>query len=370
MASWSRFESDSKDTATSAVLQQYSVSTPSAKGQATYGTNTQATTYDRACLLTIAKNIISSNWPTGQVLAMILPPGAVLNDDDMLGGHPSTSSPGFPGVHGKFSINNKTVYFCAVVWCSGCNGVVVPGWAPWQSTCAALYKELAQVWTNPDVDDLRPDGNPNGVNGWATWATGINGKKQWLEIGNLAGLWASSQANKYLIYGTVSPQTGNTSYPMRALWSNMVSSPLNPRPSPPLSLPGPYFPTGFKLAVAPPVSASTQITVSNKTSEAVTVYLTLGSTPGCTSCVSDVAFVTETISCLQGSFSLPANTSVSYQPPPGVGFGGNFCFGTPPLNCATNPSYSSLHRVIDGLTCGRGIAVRNSIAHADRICWA
>ncbi len=35
-----------------------------------------------------------------------------------------------------------------------------------------------------------------------------------------------------------------------------------------------------------------------------------------------------------------------------------------------NPSYSSLHRVIDGLTCGRGIAVRNSIAHADRICWA
>ena len=41
----------------------------------------------------IAKNIISSNWPTGQVLAMILPPGAVLNDDDMLGGHPSTSSP-------------------------------------------------------------------------------------------------------------------------------------------------------------------------------------------------------------------------------------------------------------------------------------
>ena len=35
-----------------------------------------------------------------------------------------------------------------------------------------------------------------------------------------------------------------------------------------------------------------------------------------------------------------------------------------------SPSYSSLHRVIDGLTCGRGIAVRNSIAHADRICWA
>ncbi len=36
----------------------------------------------------------------------------------------------------------------------------------------------------------------------------------------------------------------------------------------------------------------------------------------------------------------------------------------------SSPSYSSLHRVIDGLTCGRGIAVRNSIAHADRICWA
>ena len=35
-----------------------------------------------------------------------------------------------------------------------------------------------------------------------------------------------------------------------------------------------------------------------------------------------------------------------------------------------SPSYSSLHRVIDGLTCGRGIAVRNFIAQADRICWA
>ena len=36
----------------------------------------------------------------------------------------------------------------------------------------------------------------------------------------------------------------------------------------------------------------------------------------------------------------------------------------------TSPSYTSLHRVIDGLTCGRGIAVRNFIAQADRICWA
>ena len=44
--------------------------------------------------------------------------------------------------------------------------------------------------------------------------------------------------------------------------------------------------------------------------------------------------------------------------------------GGPETGNKASPSYSSLHRVIDGLTCGRGIAVRNFIAQADRICWA
>ena len=77
--------------------------------------------------------------------------------------------------------------------------------------------------------------------------------------------------------------------------------------------------------------------VKNDTSGAVTVYVTLGATPGC---VQDVTLLTISDSIvitklypLMGTFVLPATTTVTITAPAGDGFNGNFAFNTPPLNC-------------------------------------
>lgn len=81
----------------------------------------------------------------------------------------------------------------------------------------------------------------------------------------------------------------------------------------------------------------THLKLSNVTDSPVLAYLTLGATPGC---VQDVATVTVSdgiiinkLYPLQGNFMLPAKTTVSLTAPEGLGFNGNFSFGTPPLNC-------------------------------------
>ena len=84
--------------------------------------------------------------------------------------------------------------------------------------------------------------------------------------------------------------------------------------------------------------SQTNIVITNGTSETVTLFLTLGATPGCIQDVSQIPFVTNPIKGkpLQGSFSLgPGKSTASYSPSAGVGINGNLSLDSPPLNCPT-----------------------------------
>lgn len=81
----------------------------------------------------------------------------------------------------------------------------------------------------------------------------------------------------------------------------------------------------------------TKLELHNPTDESVLTYLTLGATPGC---VQDVALVTVSdgvtitkLYPLQGTLTVPPKTTLELTAPAGLGFNGNFSFGTPPLNC-------------------------------------
>lgn len=81
----------------------------------------------------------------------------------------------------------------------------------------------------------------------------------------------------------------------------------------------------------------THLEISNPTHESVLTYITLGATLGC---VQDVSLLTlshgvtvNALFPLMGNFTLPAQTTVKVTAPEGMGFNGNFSFGTPPLNC-------------------------------------
>jgi hypothetical protein len=84
-------------------------------------------------------------------------------------------------------------------------------------------------------------------------------------------------------------------------------------------------------------AAQTQLSLTNNSGQDVKVYITLGRVPGCVADVSDIPFVTNRIQALQGWFMLPNEKTVSYTPPPGTCFNGNYTFGIYPSNCPTPP---------------------------------
>ena len=84
--------------------------------------------------------------------------------------------------------------------------------------------------------------------------------------------------------------------------------------------------------------SQTNIVITNGTLETVTLYLTLGSTPGSVQDVSLIPFVTNPIAKkpLQGYFTLAAGESTApYAPKAGEGINGNISLDSPPLNCPT-----------------------------------
>lgn len=92
----------------------------------------------------------------------------------------------------------------------------------------------------------------------------------------------------------------------------------------------------FSIPLAP-FMTRTKLELHNSTDQSVLTYLTLGATPGC---VQDVGLITvsdgvtiDRLYPLQGNLVLPAKTTLTLTAPAGMGFNGNFSFGTPPLNC-------------------------------------
>lgn len=80
----------------------------------------------------------------------------------------------------------------------------------------------------------------------------------------------------------------------------------------------------------------TQLVIVNGDSKnPVTVFVTLGATPGCLQDVSKIPFIKHVIAPLAGSFVLKPGESVGPYAPDRLGFNGNLSFGTQPLNCPT-----------------------------------
>ena len=81
----------------------------------------------------------------------------------------------------------------------------------------------------------------------------------------------------------------------------------------------------------------TTLEVHNVSDQPVLVYLTLGATPGCVQDVSTILFEPavslDVLAPLMGEFILGKHRTVKIFAPDSLGLNGNFCFGTPPLNC-------------------------------------
>jgi hypothetical protein len=78
---------------------------------------------------------------------------------------------------------------------------------------------------------------------------------------------------------------------------------------------------------------ATVLRIVNRTDTAVTVWVTLGATEGCLQHVSQIPYITDSLSNLVGSFILNAHDSTPDYAPVGMGFNGNLAFGTQPMNC-------------------------------------
>lgn len=66
---------------------------------------------------------------------------------------------------------------------------------------------------------------------------------------------------------------------------------------------------------------------------AVTVWITLGATPGCLQDITKIPFVTNFQGTMVGSFVLPPNASTPEYAPDKMGFNANISFNAQPQNC-------------------------------------
>jgi hypothetical protein len=80
----------------------------------------------------------------------------------------------------------------------------------------------------------------------------------------------------------------------------------------------------------------TELVIKNCSKQDVTVWITLGATPGCLQNVAKIPYVMNVLSALVGNFVLKAGKStLAYAPDGGLGFNANLSFDTQPQNCPT-----------------------------------
>jgi hypothetical protein len=84
------------------------------------------------------------------------------------------------------------------------------------------------------------------------------------------------------------------------------------------------------------IDTTTYIRIVNNTNDSVTVWITLGATAGCLQHISQIPFITDSVSSLSGSFTLYTHDStIDYAPPVGIGYNGQISINTQALNCPT-----------------------------------
>ena len=172
------------------------------------------------------------------VFNFLLPQGTILNDHDQpensgLTSHPGTgptdsdsadSRSGLGGYHGSVHAQNKTVYFSVVPYAErrpdgSVNGVPVLS-EPWKNICAAMYHQLCETRTDPDVEDaLRSPNDPASVQflGWTT--------DQGEEIGDLP---LKSGTTLHDSIQEVPLANGQGTVPVQLMYSNAIHAAEGP----------------------------------------------------------------------------------------------------------------------------------------------
>jgi hypothetical protein len=159
-------------------------------------------------------------------VCLLLPEGAVLVDGNVNDpGEPVDSTHGLGGYHGSVHVardggKSETVYYAVAVYSKGANGIVAFP-EPWQNVCATLYHELAEIRTDPDVEDaIRAGATPDGERllGWYSPRGG--------EIGDIP--MAEAQGAIGLVMKEVPLADGSGNVPIQLMWSNAVHGPEGP----------------------------------------------------------------------------------------------------------------------------------------------
>jgi hypothetical protein len=201
-----------------------------------------------------AEQIMSNLYQQGQlsgfdysqtVFGLVLPSGTVLNDNSSssglsvralsAAGAASTTSvsslEGLGGYHDAVQVGNTTLYYAIVVYAehlsSGQDNGIVAFDQPWKNVVAALYHELNEARTDPDV---------NGTPGWISNPISDFGGQS-VEVGDAPVFEAGN--NLSLVFREVPLVNGGTA-PVQFLWSDDVSGPEGPRttPDPPAATSG------------------------------------------------------------------------------------------------------------------------------------
>lgn len=137
------------------------------------------------------------------VFNLLLPRGATLSAYDL------DSRNGLGGYHHSVVVNGATIYYSAIVYSEGSNGVPVFQQS-WRNVAATMYHEMQEFRTDPDVNQGRL--------GWYSDVLGEVGD------GPEVGLRASQ------IIQEVALADGSGSVPIQFMWSNRLGGPavMNP----------------------------------------------------------------------------------------------------------------------------------------------
>lgn len=131
-----------------------------------------------------------------------------------------SSMQGLGGYHGSVQVGSDTVYYAIVAYAENLangqqNGIVAFD-APWKNITAALYHELNEARTDPDV---------NGTPGWVSNPIAdFNGQS--VEVGDAPVFEAGK--NLGLVFKEVPLANGSGTVPVQLLYSNAVHGPEGP----------------------------------------------------------------------------------------------------------------------------------------------
>ncbi len=155
---------------------------------------------------------------TSTVFCFILPSGVVLSDGNV------NSQQGLGGFHGAVQSGSATLYYAVVAYAENqangqMNGIVAFN-APWKNITAALYHELNESRTDPDV---------NGVPGWLSNPISDFGGQS-VEVGDAPVFEAGS--NLGLVFKEVPLTNGNGTVPIQLMYSDAVHGPEGPQTTP------------------------------------------------------------------------------------------------------------------------------------------